>query len=186
MHPVGMPSSMVALVLRASCVYRTGVFLCQMRVETGSEHEHRFWLQCFSHCLDCVLLKEDLDELAGVGYGPHVQQEASCRICSSVSLCTPLLLLVATSVSGACLLELLHHLVLQDCTTYPVHALILIGPSRLTLAVCPGCLTAIPNAQAFREIKPKRGTHSFGLCQQRKADELPFVFGPPTVTWSMC
>ncbi|KAL2300989.1 hypothetical protein Nmel_011544 [Mimus melanotis] len=38
-----------------------------MGVEIGSEHEHRFWLQCCSHCLDCILLKKDLDELARVG-----------------------------------------------------------------------------------------------------------------------
>lgn len=82
---------MVALALRATCVYKTGVFLCQMGVETGSEHEHRFWLQCCSRCLDCVLLKEDLDELAGVGYVPRAAG-GLLRICSSVCPCVLLCL----------------------------------------------------------------------------------------------
>lgn len=81
---MGMPSSMVARVLRAACVYRTGVFLCQMGWKQVLNMSTDFGC---SHCLDCVLLKEDLDELAGVGYGSHVQQEASCRVCSSVCPC---------------------------------------------------------------------------------------------------
>lgn len=85
LHPLGMPSSAVALVPRATHVYRAGVFLCQMGVETGSGH--RFWLWCCSRHLECFLLKEGLDELAGAGYSPHVQWEGtgSRRGCSCVA-----------------------------------------------------------------------------------------------------
>lgn len=117
---------MVALVLRATCVCRTRAWK-EVGMETGSEHEHRFWLQCCSHCLDCVLLKEDLDELPGVGCSqrpPAGSVALGVLVCSSASPGSNFWGLFGAT-SGACLLELLHHLVLQDCVTYPLLALTL-------------------------------------------------------------
>lgn len=84
------------------------------------------------------------------------QGMGSCR--DHVLPCAPLLLLflVVTSLSGACLLELLCHPVIWDCTSCPMLVLVLAGSLWTNPSCVPQlsrCLPATADAQAFREVR---------------------------------
>lgn len=87
-------------MLGAAYVYRAGVFLCQMWckqvLNTGADFD------CGASChLECFLLKEGLDEWAGISLMCSGRVWAPTETIAACPPCAPLLLfLVVTSLSG--------------------------------------------------------------------------------------